>query len=155
SGPDYHELRTTNSAFAELAGIWASGTVTLTGDSEPEELRTSVVTTNFFQVLGAEAALGRTFRPEDGAPGTSPTSLLGGDLFERRYGGDAWIVGRQVLVNDQPTIVIGVMPKTFRLLLPLASGVPDRLQIWQPLWPDFERGPRGNQFLRIIGRMRP
>src|SRR6185295_10670335 len=43
----------------------------------------------------------------------------------------------------------------FRLLLPLDSGVPDHLQVWQPLWPEFEQGPRGNQFLRIVGRMRP
>ena len=47
------------------------------------------------------------------------------------------------------------MPRAFRLLLPLDSGVPDHLQVWQPFWPEFENGPRGNQFIRVIGRMRP
>ena len=52
-------------------------------------------------------------------------------------------------------MVIGVMPRAFRLLLPLDSGVPDRLQVWQPFWPEFETGPRGNQFMRVVARMRP
>jgi predicted permease len=155
SGPDFHDLRTSNHTFSDLGGIWASGTVALTGEAEPEELRASFVTMNFFQLLGIEAAVGRTFRPEDGAPGALPTILLAWDLFQRRYGGDPSIVGREIVVSDQPTIVIGVMPKSFRLLLPLDSGVPDHLQVWQPLWPQFEEGPRGNQFLRIVGRMKP
>jgi putative ABC transport system permease protein len=155
SGPDFRELRTTNTMFADLAGIWASGTIALTEDAEPEALRASFVTTNFFQLLGVDAAYGRTFRPEDGAPGAPPAILLAWDLFQRRYGGDPSIVGRTIMVSDAPTIVIGVMPRTFRLLLPLDSGVPDHLQVWQPLWPQFEQGPRGNQFLRIVGRMKP
>ena len=155
SGPDFRELRTTNTTFSDLAGIWASGTIALTGDAEPEALRASFVTTNFFQLLGVDAAYGRTFRAEDGAPGAPSTILLAWDLFQRRYGGNPSIVGSTITVSDQPTIVIGVMPRTFRLLLPLDSGVPDHLQVWQPLWPQFEQGPRGNQFLRIVGRMKP
>jgi predicted permease len=155
SGPDFHDIREGSTTFAELGGIWASGTVALTGQGDPEQLRTALVTTNFFQVLGADSALGRTFRAADGAPGAQPTILLAWDLFQRRFGGDPSIVGRQILVNDQPTTVIGVMPRAFRLLLPPDSAVPDHLQVWQPVWPDFERGPRGNQFLRVIGRMRP
>ena len=121
----------------------------------PEQLRSAFVTTNFFQVLGAESALGRTFRAEDSAPGAAPTILLGWDLFQRRFGGDPSIVGQQILVNDQPTTVIGVMPRTFRLLLPPDSSVPDHLQVWHPFWADLERGPREARFLRVVGRMRP
>ena len=156
SGPDFRDLREGNSVFSEIGGIWASGTVALSGeDRDPEQLRTSLVTTNFFQMLGAAPAFGRTFRSEDGVPDAPPTILLGWDLFSRRFGGDPSIVGRQIVVNDQPTTVIGVMPRAFRLLLPLDSGVPDHLQVWQPFWPEFERGPRGNQFMRVVGRMRP
>ena len=155
SGPDFRDIREGTSSFSELGGIWASGTVALSGDGDPEELRTSFVTTNFFQLLGAESAFGRTFREDDGRPGAPPTILLGWDLFTRRYGGDPSIVGRQILVNDEPTTVVGVMPRAFRLLLPLDSGVPDHMQVWQPFWPEFETGPRGNQFMRAIGRMRP
>jgi predicted permease len=155
SGPDYRDIRENNRTLAEIGGIWATGTVALAGEGDPEQLRSAFVTTNFFRVLGAESALGRTFRETDGIAGAPPTILLGWELFARRYGGDPSIIGRQILVNDTPTTVIGVMPRTFRLLLPQDSAVPDHLQVWGPLWPEFERGPRGNQFLRVIGRMRP
>ena len=155
SGPDLRNLREGSTTLAEFGAIWATGTVALSGDGDPEQLRSAYVTSNFFQVLGAESALGRTFRPEDSAAGAPPTILLGWDLFERRFGGDPSIVGRQILVNDEPTTVIGVMPRTFRLLLPPDSSVPDHLQVWQPFWNDLEQGPRGNLFLRVVGRMRP
>jgi putative ABC transport system permease protein len=155
SGPDLKDLREGSRSCQEFGAIWATGTVALTGDGDPEQLRAAFVTSNFFQVLGAESALGRTFRDEDSAPGASPTVLLGWDLFARRFGADPSIVGRQIVVNDQLTTVIGVMPRTFRLLLPPDSSVPDHLQVWQPFWPDLERGPRGNLFLRVVGRMRP
>ncbi|MPY90290.1 MAG: FtsX-like permease family protein [Luteitalea sp.] len=155
SGPDLRDLREGSRTCAEFGAIWATGTVALTGHGDPEQLRAALVTANFFQVLGAESALGRTFRAEDSAPGATPTVLLGWDLFERRFGADPSIVGRQILVNDEPTTVIGVMPPTFRLLLPPDSAVPDRLQVWQPFWHDFEGGPRGALFLRVVGRMRP
>ena len=155
SGPDFRDIREGTSSFSEMGGIWASGTVALSGDGDPEQLRTSFVTTNFFSMLGAQPAFGRTFREEDGKPGAGPSILLGWDLFTARYGGDPSIVGRQILVDDEPTMVIGVMPRAFRLMLPLDSGVPDHLQVWQPFWPEFEIGPRGNQFMRVVGRMRP
>ena len=155
SGPDYRDIREGNSAFAEMGGIWASGTIALGGDGDPEQLRAALVTTNFFNVLGVESAFGRTFRSEDGIPDAPPAILLGWDLFTRRFGGDPSIVGRQIQVNDEPVTVIGVMPRAFRLLLPLDSGVPDDLQAFTTFWPEFETGPRGNQFLRVVARMHP
>ena len=159
SGPDLRALREGARTLSELGAIWASGTIALTGDGDPsthpEQLRAALVTTNFFQVLGAESALGRTFRAEDSAPGARPTILLGWDLFQRRFGADPSIVGRQILVNGESTTVIGVMPEGFRLLLPPDSSVPDHLQAWSPFWPDLEGGPRQNLFLRVVGRMRP
>ena len=154
SGPDLRDLRTRSRAFADFAAIWSSGTVALAEGGEPEQVRAANVTINFFQVLGAEPALGRTFRSEDAARGADPTILIGWDLFERRFGGDASIVGRRIVVDDGPVTVIGVMPRGFRLLLPVEASVPDHLQAWVPFWSDLETGPRRNLFLRVIGRMR-
>jgi putative ABC transport system permease protein len=156
SGPDLHDLRAGSRTIAAFGAIWATGTIALAGGGQdPEQLRSAYVTTNFFDLLGSTSALGRTFRPQDSAPGAHPTILLGWDLFTRRFGGDAAIVGREILVDERPTTVIGVMPPAFRLLLPPDSSVPDRLQAWQPFWPELETGPRGNLFLRVVGRMRP
>jgi putative ABC transport system permease protein len=155
SGPDLQDLRAGSRTVADFGAIWASGAITLTGEAEPEQLRSAFVTTNFFHVLGAESSLGRTFRAQDSEPGADPTILLGWELFERRFGADPSIVGRKISVNDRLVTVVGVMPKDFRLLLPPDSSVPDHLQAWIPFWPKLEGGPRRNLFLRVIGRMRP
>ena len=153
SGPELADLRARSTTVASFGAIWAN-TTALTGEGDPEQLRIGLVTDNFFEVLGAEPALGRTFRPEDAVPGARPTILLGWPLFERRYGADPAIVGSQILVNDRPTTVVGVMPKSFRLLLPPDSSVPDSLQAWHPFGSGITRGPRGQQYLRVLGRMR-
>ncbi|PYR93911.1 MAG: permease [Acidobacteria bacterium] len=154
SGPELKDLRERTTTCSGFGAIW-SNTTALTGEGDPEQLRIGLVTAEFFQVLGAEPALGRTFRPEDAAPGARPTILLAWSVFQRRYAADPALVGRDILVNDRPATVIGVLPRAFRLLLPADSAVPDDLQAWQPFGADLERGPRGQQFLRVIGRMRP
>jgi putative ABC transport system permease protein len=154
SGPELADLRTRSTTCSGFGAIWAN-TIALTGDREPEQLRIGLVTDNFFDVLGAAPALGRTFRADDAVPGARPTILLSHALFTRRYGADPSIVGRQILVNDRPATVIGVMPPHFRLLLPPDSSVPDDLQAWQPFGAGLVRGPRGQQYLRVVGRMRP
>ena len=58
-------------------------------------------------------------------------------------------------MNGLPTIVVGVMPDGFRLLMPPDAAVPDDLEAWQPLNRRFPEGPRGQRYLRVIGRMRP
>ncbi|HTI35975.1 MAG TPA: ABC transporter permease [Vicinamibacterales bacterium] len=154
SGPELDDLRARSKTCAAFGAIWAN-TAALTGDDHPEQLRIGRVTDDFFNVLGAEAALGRTFRAEDARPGAAPTILLSWPVFERRYGADPSLVGRRILVNDRPTTVVGVMPRSFRLLLPPDSSVPDDLQAFQPFPAAMTQGPRGQQFLRVVGRMRP
>ncbi|HKV99760.1 MAG TPA: ABC transporter permease [Vicinamibacterales bacterium] len=152
SAAELVDLRTRTTHFEGFGAIWAN-TTTLT-DGEPEQLRIGLVTSDFFSVLGAPAAIGRTFDATDetGPPGM----LISWALFERRFGGDPSVVGRRIQSNGQPITVIGVMPKDFRLLLPTDSSVPDDLQAWQMLRAaNFARAPRGQQFLRVVGRMKP
>jgi predicted permease len=151
SGPELRAVREGTTTCAGVGAIW-SNTAALT-DGDPEQLRIGFVSGNFFDVLGAEPAIGRTIRPEDTAPGAPPAILITWDVFQRRFGGDPSIVGRQIHVDGRSTTLVGVMPRAFRLLLPLDSSVPDHLQAWMPLWPDAERTQ--NRFLRVIARMHP
>jgi len=159
SGPDLRNLREGTRTFEAFGGIWASGTIALTEDGEPEQLRGALVTTNFFDVLGVSPALGRGFRFEDiaagAAEGGAQALLIGWDLFQRRYGGNPSVIGRRIRLNEGFATIVGVLPRGFRLLLPPDAAVPDRLQAFTPFWPDLENGPRRNLFLRIIGRMKP
>ena len=71
ASPELLDLRGRATLFEGFGGIWAN-TTALTGDGDPEQLRIGLVTENFFTVLGAEAALGRTFRPDDETQSASP-----------------------------------------------------------------------------------
>jgi predicted permease len=153
SGPELIDLDTRSSLFEGFGAIWAT-TAALTGDDEPEQLRIGLVSTDFFPLLGAHAAIGRTFVPSDEVSGPPAAILLSASVWHRRYGGDPAIAGRRILVNGRPTTVVGVMPADFRLLMPPDAAVPDDLDAWQLLDRALPAFPRGQRFLRVVGRMR-
>jgi len=156
SGPELKDLRDRSTLFTGFGSIWAT-TAAFTGDGDPEQLRVALVTTNFFDVLGASAALGRTLTADDEQQAQAPprTILLSWSTWQRRFGGDPAIVGRRVQVNTQPMTVVGVMPEGFRLFMPPDASVPDDLQAWLLLNPGaLTSGPRGQHYLRVVGRMR-
>jgi putative ABC transport system permease protein len=152
AGPELKDLRERSTLFSGFGGIW-SNTVVLRGD-DPEQLRIGLVTADFFSVLGATPALGRTFTAQDDAPTASGTILLSAALWQRRFAGDPSVVGRAIQVNNWSVTVIGVMPPGFRLMMPPDSSVPDDLQAWLLLPSDFIEWPRGQRFLRVVGRMK-
>lgn len=154
AGPELQDLRDCGTVFSGFGGIWAN-TVSLTDGTEPEQLRIGLVTPDFFDVLGADASLGRTFTARDDEQNAPPGILLSHALWKRRYGGDPSLVGGRILVNGRPTTVVGVMPESFRLLLPADAAIPDDQQAWLLLGPNSLRGPRHQQFLRVVGRMKP
>jgi putative ABC transport system permease protein len=153
SGPELRDLDERGSLFDGFGAIWAT-TTALTGEDDPEQLRIGLVTSDFFSLLGAEAALGRTFRADDETAGPPTGILLSAEVWRRRYGSDPGIVGRSIEVNGRPTHVVGVMPQGFRPMMPPDSAVPDNLQAWQLLNQRYAEGPRGQRYLRVIGRMR-
>jgi predicted permease len=152
SGPELEDLRRRAAGFSGFGAIWAN-TATLSGDAEPEQVRIGFVTGDFFSVLGAEASRGRTVA--EGDDEAEPRIVLSDALWRRRFGGDPAIVGRRILVNGEPTTGVGGMPSPFRLLLPPDSAVPDDLEAWKPFWPKMTGDPRGQQFLRVVGRLKP
>ena len=154
SGPELTDLDTRASLFEGFGAIWAT-TAALTGDDEPEQLRIGHVSHDFFSLLGARAAIGRTFIESDVAKGPPTSILLSASVWRRRYGGDPSIVGSRILVNGRPTTVVGVMPADFRLLMPPDASVPDDLEAFQTFDRFLPEYPRGQRFLRVIGRMRP
>src|SRR5262249_41614501 len=133
SGPELSDLRERGRLFSGFGAIWAY-TASLTGDGDPEQVRVGFVTPDFFTVLGADAALGRTFR-EDDATVTAPTAIILSDgLWRRRYGANPSIVGQKIRYDNQLTTVVGVMPPAFRLLIAPDAGIPEDLQAWVPFW---------------------
>src|SRR4029453_18730975 len=118
-------------------------------------VRIGLVTPDFFPVLGVQPQAGRLFEAKDDVEGPPATILLSHALWQRRFGGDRGIVGRAITVNERPVQVVGVLPESFRLLFPQGAGIPDSVEAYQLLDPRIAEGPRGQRYLRVVGRMKP
>lgn len=87
----------------------------LAGDEGAERIYGSVVTANYFLVLGTVPHLGRLLRPDDdSAIGANPVAVLSFDLWTRRFAADPMIAGRQIVLNGSSFVVVGVAPRGFQ-----------------------------------------
>jgi predicted permease len=123
SPPEVEDLRTQSRTLDSVAE-YHSMAFTILGGAEPQRVRTGVVSSNFFDVLGVAPILGRTFRPEDETRGADAVLLVGYSYWRKELGGDATIVGRTFEMNDRVHTVIGVLP-------PL-PGYPEDLDVYMP-----------------------
>jgi putative ABC transport system permease protein len=119
-------------AFADI-GLWSDGSATFGGDS-PERVRTAIMHQNILPILGVRPMLGRNFTGEEDRPNARPVVILGYSLWQRHFGGDPSVVGRDVQVNGANATVVGVMPADFKL--PLDFGTDGRTEAWFPLATD-------------------
>jgi predicted permease len=115
-----------NRSFQSL-GVWDTGTVNVTGLSEPEQVRTVDVSDGVLQTLGVPPVAGRWFSKVDQIPRGAETVMLSYGYWQRRFGGDRSAIGRNLMVDSRPREIVGVMPQGFRfvdtdfdVLVPLA-----------------------------------
>lgn len=119
----------------------------LIGDGDPEQVTGAMVSGNFFAALGSKPLLGRMIQPEDDAQGGDNVAVLSYALWQRRFGGDAAIVGRVLRVNAEGYRVIGVMPRGF--------DYPEKSEIWSPLDAHGQfRNNRRAHLLTVIADLR-
>ena len=111
----YFTYREEGRAFEHL-GLWANRAASVTGAGEPERVDVVTVTDGTLRALRVNPALGRLFTREDDSPGTPETVLLTYAYWQRKFGGDAGIIGRQLTIDGTPREVIGVLPQSFVFL---------------------------------------
>ncbi len=116
-------------------------------DPNAIRVRGARVTSNFFDVLGVRPALGRTFAPGEDRPGKNGVVVLSARVWKKRYGGDPNTIGRQVVVNDVPRVVVGIMPESFAY----PAG---QVEVWLPLSLDPARTEPAAFDLTGIARMK-
>lgn len=104
-----------NRSFQHL-GVWSRGTANLTGGTLPEEVVSVTVSAGTLPALGVQPIIGRWFSNEDHTPGTAETVILTHGYWQRRFGGDASLIGTAVTLDATPRTVIAVMPADFRFL---------------------------------------
>jgi putative ABC transport system permease protein len=148
--PDVKEWRARNHTFEDIA-IIRSQSVNLTGGERPDRLLGSFVTADVLRLLGARAARGRLFNDEETTEGTGQAvAVISDAMWKTRYGGDPGIIGRTILLNGLPHVVIGVTDPEFRDLY-------DPTEVWLPITsaPNPNWFTRDNPAVWTLGRLKP
>jgi predicted permease len=133
----------------EHAGMYHPQLSSLTGTGDPIRVEGASVSADVLRILGVSPLLGRTFADTDDGAGAPGTLLLGYRFWQTQFGGDPNVVGRKVLMDDEPFTVIGVMPREFSF--PAAEWS----SFWMPLrLSERESSDRSNHSFNGIARLR-
>ena len=143
---NYFDWKSQQQSFDQTAAT-RQLTFDLTGDGEPEKLLGFGVEASFFPLLGVEPALGRALLPGDDSENARVVVLSHG-LWQRRFGGERSIVGREVLLNGEKYTVVGVMPRGFQFQY-------SNFDLWTPfgLTPE-KKAERGPHYLEVVARLK-
>jgi putative ABC transport system permease protein len=148
SPANYRDWKRLSTSFEAMA-CWHSLSANLSGDGDPERFEGYSFSADLLPVLGVQPLIGRGFTPEDDQPGAAGTVILSHGLWLARFGGDPAVLGRRLVLDDEPYQVVGVMPPDFRF--PTRAA-----QLWtatrfqQEAYED-----RTNTYIYAIGRLKP
>jgi putative ABC transport system permease protein len=145
-----HDWREASDTLVDMMG-WEDARVTLTGAGEPREVLADRATTNFFDVLGTPALLGRTFTTEQTLSRAEREVVLGHGFWQRHYGGRSDVIGERLVLDGAGFVVAGVMAEAFAIR---TNELPEsRAELWVPfpLEPGERRGMGGA--LNVVGRL--
>jgi putative ABC transport system permease protein len=145
-----------NGVFSAMAASrgWQAN---LAGDEQPERIRATMASAQFFQLFGVNPTIGRSFGTEDAKPGNARVVVLSYGFWARRFGADRDVIGRDLVLDGDKFSIIGVMPATFspddygELWVPSPWDVPTH-----PLSPnDNPREFRDRSYLEVWARLKP
>ena len=151
------DLRSAATSFVDIGGwnrFYHPGDSELTGVGEPERVTSVPVTQNFFGLLGIEPAVGRFFtEAEANRPLSAPPAVvLSHGYWVQRFAADTTLVGRTLTLNNQPVLVVGVLPASFDFSSIFSPGIP--VDVFVP-WPLTEETSRQGNSTQLVARLRP
>jgi putative ABC transport system permease protein len=147
SYPDFTDFRAASQTFEGMAA-WSMRDFVITGKDEPIRVHAAVVDASLFPLLGTPALLGRTF--DAGNDADRQTVILSHALWKARFGGSRDVVGQNVVINDTPYSVIGVMPEDFRFPIQVQD-----VDVWMKITGEGLHSVRKARLLGVIGRLKP
>ena len=154
SPANFLDWRERNQSLQDLAGFY-DRSFTLTGAGDPEEVRATGVTADFFETLGATAQLGRVITAEDEKPESPLSVVLSHAYWQDRFGSDPAVIGRALTLSGQTARVIGVMPREFGFYVKEASFNQAPPSIWVQARFDAASRVRRGRFMAALGRLKP
>ncbi|MFI5106869.1 MAG: ABC transporter permease, partial [Terriglobales bacterium] len=151
---DVVDWRAQNHVFEDVATVSGFYTPTLTGAGEPERIPAEIVGDGYFQIMRGKALLGRLFTAEENIDGRDDVVVLTYGLWQRRFGGDPAVIGRSILLNSRPHVVVGILPPEFRSL-PFAITQGPPVELYRPVGENYDEKDRNSRHLRAIARLKP
>ena len=133
--PDFEDWRDANETFDGIAAMFPIGLNVSDDETAAGFVFGAYISHDAFRLLRTSPVLGRDFLPADDVDGAPGTAILSHRLWMSRYGGNPEVIGRTIRLNDQRSVLIGVMPEGFEF--------PHSIAIWTPLGPRFGRSPQG------------
>jgi putative ABC transport system permease protein len=149
SAPEFRDLLQQNQSFSD-ASVIGPGTFNLGLSGNPQSVNGATVSPSLFGILGIAPRLGRTFTSDEAQQGRDRVLILSSNLWQRAFGSDPQVVGKEVIVDGRSCQVIGVMPKGF--------DYPANSDLWMPqvfIDKDFAPDNRGNHGFEVIARLKP
>ncbi|MFY9731831.1 MAG: ABC transporter permease [Candidatus Acidiferrales bacterium] len=142
------DWRDQNHSFEEISA-WRTWFYNLTGANEPEQVFGVHASANFLRLLGVKPILGRDFIPEEDQVGHDQVAIITYGLWQRRFGGDPTIVGKNILLDEKPFTVVGVLPRGFSVF-----GTSRQFDVWMPMALDRAQLHREDHSVIVFGRLR-
>ena len=145
---NFADWRSQSRLFEDMAAFSETG-ADVTGVDRPYEVFGWRVGAHLFSMLGVAPSIGRTFTEQEEQTGRGSEVVLSDGLWRERFGADPHALGRTMLMDGAPYVIIGVMPASFQF--------PDkRTQIWTPLAvSDAAKANRGGFWLHVLGKLKP
>ncbi len=146
----FNVWRQQSASFQDVSA-YRSSVVNLTGTGDPEQLPAAQVSADFFKLFGAPLVAGRTFDANEDRPNGGHAVVLSEGFWKRRFGGDSTAVGRTLVLDGDPHVVLGVLGAFDTEAIQSPDGPPD---VWLPFQIDPNSTMQGNYF-QVAGRLRP
>jgi len=151
SPPEFFDLKRDTQSW-DAFEAWANSTANISGQDQPVRVTASYVTGGLLDMLAVRPALGRLINSDDDRPNVPAVAVLSYDLWQRAFGGDPKILGRDIRLDGSACTVAGVMPRGFNF--PPGSVSPSEL--WSPLGLDPAKPrSRGSHYLSVLARLKP
>ena len=146
SYPNFADWRARNQVF-EAMSTFRGWYVNITGTDKPESVNARMVTHDYFKVMRVSPFMGRDFKAEDDQPGAAPVTLISYATWQKRFGGDPNVVGKEIHLDDKSHTVIGVLPESF-----VHQGPPP---LWMLIGPMDWKGRDVRTAGSVIARLKP
>jgi len=151
SAANFYDWKASARLFEAMA-IYRFRPFVITGNGHADEIMAVGAGADFFEIIGTQPALGRTFQREEDSPGRGHVVILSDGFWKRQFGGAPDVIGRTLQLDGEPYTIVGVMPRRFTVKAWGATST----DLWVPLaYTEQQRAVRENHNAQVVARLKP